>query len=131
MSSTPGVRETGIRHDWGEIEADHPIDRISRQLVVGERMMVGRMVLEEGFDMEPHIHHNEQISIVVEGSLLFRVGTIGSAMFREELVSAGQVMQLPPFVPHAAKALERTVVFDLFSPPSEKTGIDQGSAPER
>jgi quercetin dioxygenase-like cupin family protein len=131
MSSTPGERATGIRHDWAEIEADHPIDRISRQLVVGERMMVGRMVLEEGFDMEPHVHHNEQISIVVEGSLLFRVGTIGSAMFREELVSAGQVMQLPPFVPHAAKALERTVVYDLFSPPSEKTGIDQGSAAER
>jgi quercetin dioxygenase-like cupin family protein len=131
MSSTHREGVTAIRHDWAGIEADHPIDRVSRQLVVGERMMVGRMVLEEGFDMEPHVHHNEQISIVVEGSLLFRVGTVGSDTFREELVSAGQVMQLPPFVPHAAKALERTVVFDLFSPPSEKTGIDQGPAPER
>lgn len=118
--------KTATHHDWAQIEPDHPIDKISRQLVVGERMMVGRMVLEEGFDMEPHVHHNEQISIVVEGSLLFRVGSVGSDEFREELVTAGQVMQLPPRVPHAAKALERTVVFDLFSPPSEKTGIDQG-----
>ena len=116
---------TAVRHEWSQIEPDHPIARISRQLIVGERMMVGRMVLEKGFDMEPHVHHNEQISIVVEGALLFRLGTVGSDEFREELVSAGGVMELPPFVPHAAKALERTVVFDLFSPPSEKTGIDQ------
>jgi quercetin dioxygenase-like cupin family protein len=115
---------TGVLRDWGHIAADHPIAKISRQFVVGERTMVGRMVLEEGFDMEPHVHHNEQISIVVEGALLFRVGTIGSDALREEVVRAGQVMVLPPFVPHAAKALERTVVFDLFSPPSEKTGID-------
>ena len=117
---------TAIRHEWDQIEADQPIAGTSRRLIVGERMMVARFVLEEGFDMEPHVHHNEQISIVVEGSLLFRVGTVGSDEFREELVSAGQVMQLPPFVPHAARALERSVVFDLFSPPSEKTGIDQG-----
>ncbi|MGD8684382.1 MAG: cupin domain-containing protein [Chloroflexota bacterium] len=117
---------TAIRHEWAQIEPDHPADKASRQLISGERMMVARFVLEEGFEMEPHVHHNEQISVVVEGRLLFRVGTIGSDEFHEELVSAGQVMELPPFVPHAARALERTVVFDLFSPPSERTGIDQG-----
>ena len=117
---------TGIRHEWADIGVERPADKASRQLVRGERMMVARFVLEEGFDMEPHVHHNEQISVVVEGKLVFRVGTVGSDDFREELVTAGQVMQLPPFVPHAAKALERTVVYDLFSPPSEKTGIDQG-----
>ena len=115
---------TGVRHTWDEIETDHPAPMTSRQLVRGERMMAARFVLEQGFDMEPHVHHNEQISVVVEGALLFRVGTIASDEFREEIVSAGQVMELPPFVPHAARALERSVVFDLFSPPSEKTGID-------
>ena len=117
---------TGTRHEWAAIEPDHPAPLTSRQLISGERMMVARFVLEEGFDMEPHMHHNEQISVVVEGRLLFRVGTVGSDEFREELVTAGQVMQLPSFVPHAARALERTVVYDLFSPPSERTGIDQG-----
>jgi quercetin dioxygenase-like cupin family protein len=116
---------TAIRHEWSEIEPDQPAELASRRLIVGERMMVARFVLEEGFDMEPHVHHNEQISVVVEGRLLFRVGTVGSDDFREEEVAAGQVMQLPPFVPHAARALERSVVYDLFSPPSEKTGIDR------
>ena len=116
---------TGTRHEWAAIKPDHPAPLTSRQLISGERMMVARFVLEEGFDMEPHVHHNEQISVVVEGRLLFRVGTVGSDEFREELVTAGQVMRLPPLVPHAARALERTVVFDLFSPVSDKTGIDQ------
>ena len=119
-------RATAIRHEWDEIEPDQPVELASRRLIVGERMMVARFVLEEGFDMEPHVHHNEQISVVVEGRLLFRVDTVGTEDFREELLTAGQVMQLPPFVPHAAKALERTVVYDLFSPPSERTGIDGG-----
>ncbi len=120
-----GSARTGIRHAWADIEPDQPAPLTSRQLIRGERMMVARFVLEAGFDMEPHVHPNEQISVVVEGALLFRVGTIGSDEFREELVSAGQAMELPPYVPHAARALERSVVFDLFSPPSEKTGIDQ------
>jgi quercetin dioxygenase-like cupin family protein len=116
---------TGSRHEWDAIEPDHPADKATRQLVRGEHMRVARFVLEEGFDMEPHVHHNEQISVVVEGRLLFRVGTVGSDDLREVEVGAGQVMQLPPFVPHAARALERSTVYDLFSPPSEKTGIDE------
>ena len=118
-------RRTATLHDWKDVAIDRPVDHISRQLVVGERTMVGRMVVEEGFDIEPHVHHNEQISIVVEGSLVFRVAAVGSGEFREVLVSAGQVMELPPYVPHGVRALEHSVVFDLFSPPSEKTGLDQ------
>ena len=76
-----GTAKTAVRHDWADIPADHPVDHISRQLVVGERMMVGRMIVEEGFDIPPH-------------------------------------------VPHGVRAIERSVVFDLFSPPSEKTGLD-------
>jgi quercetin dioxygenase-like cupin family protein len=113
-------------HDWASAPTDHPAPLATRQLVKGENMMAARFVLEEGFDMEPHVHHNEQISIIVEGTLLFRVAEPGSDEFREVLVTAGQVMELPPFAPHAATALERTVVFDLFSPPSDTTGIDEG-----
>ena len=119
-----GTAKTAVRHDWADIPADHPVHHISRQLVVGERMMVGRMIVEEGFDIPPHVHPNEQISIVVEGSVIFRVADVSSSEFREVLVSAGQVMELPPHVPHGVRALEHSVVFDLFSPPSEKTGLD-------
>jgi len=41
------------------------------------------------------------------------------------IVEAGEILHLPSFVPHSAEALEDTLVLDIFSPPSEKTGIDK------
>jgi quercetin dioxygenase-like cupin family protein len=114
------------RHEWSAVEPDHPAPLATRRLIRGERMMVARFVLEQGFHMEPHVHHNEQISVIVQGKLLFRVADPGSDEFHEVVVAAGQVMTLPAFAPHAATALERSVVFDLFSPPSDQTGVDQG-----
>ena len=124
MSDTDGPR-TATLHDWADVTADHPLDHISRQLVKAERTMVGRMIVEDGFEARPHVHHNEQISIVLEGSVVFEVAEVGSDEFHEVVVSAGQVLVLPPFVPHGVRAHEHALVFDLFSPPSDKTGIDQ------
>ena len=117
--------ETAIRHDWAEVPADHPVAGVTRQMIRGERMMVGRFVVEEGFHVEPHVHHNEQITLVIEGCLRFRVGTVGSDEMRDEEVGPGQVMVLPPFVPHGITALENSLALDIFSPTSEKTGLDQ------
>ena len=112
-------------YDWADIEPDHPKVGIDRHRIMGQRTMVCRMVVEEGFYADPHVHPNEQITIVLEGRIRFRVGEIRSDDFREETVVGGQVMYLPPHVPHGVTALEPSVVFDLFSPPSEKTGVDR------
>jgi quercetin dioxygenase-like cupin family protein len=112
-------------YDWEDIETEHLSEVIARRRIIGQRMMISQFVLEAGFHADPHTHHSEQISMVMEGSLRFRIGEIGSDVFREETVGAGQTMAIPPFVPHGATALERTVVLDLFSPPSEKTGLDR------
>lgn len=117
---------TATRHAWADAPTDSPAPLATRQLVKGERSMVARFVLEEGFAIEPHVHHNEQITVIVEGLVVCRVADAGSEDFREETLTAGQVMVLPPFAPHGFRALERTVAFDIFSPPSDKTGIDQG-----
>ena len=120
----PETPKSATLYDWADVPADHPVDHISRQLVVGERTMVGRVVVEDGFGIPPHVHHNEQISIVVEGSVIFSVADVGSDEFRDVHVTAGQVLVLPPHVPHGVRAHEDSVVYDLFSPPSEKTGLD-------
>lgn len=117
---------TATRHSWDGAPMDHPAPLATRQLVKGDLAMVARFVLEEGFDIVPHVHHNEQITVIVEGTVVCRVADVGSDDFREETLGAGEVMVLPPYAPHAFRALERTVVFDIFSPPSDKTGIDQG-----
>jgi quercetin dioxygenase-like cupin family protein len=118
--------ETVTGYTWTEIEADEPKAGIVRQRIMGERTLVCRMVAKEGFHADPHVHHNEQIVIVVEGRVRFRIGEIGSDSFRDETIGPGQVMYLPPNVPHGATALEPSVLYEMFSPPSEKTGLDQG-----
>ena len=62
--------------------------------------------------------------MVLEGRLRYRIGELGSDGFHEETLGDGTDDEHPALVPHGATALERTVVLDLFSPPSEKTGID-------
>ena len=117
---------TATRHSWDGAPTDEPAPLAMRQLIKGDRAMVARFVLEEGFGIEPHVHHNEQITIILEGRVVCRVADVDSGDFREETLTAGDVMVLPPHAPHGFRALERTVAFDVFSPPSDKTGIDQG-----
>ena len=117
---------TASRYSWEAVEPDQPMEGATRRLVKGERAMVAHWVLDEGLDAQPHVHHNEQITIVIEGRLLVRIGTIGSDEIREQVLGPGEVIVFPPFAPHGVRALERVVVFDVFSPPSDKTGVDQG-----
>lgn len=39
-------------------------------------------------------------------------------------LKSGQGLQLPSSLPHSCEVLERTEVLDIFSPPSETTGLD-------
>ena len=41
------------------------------------------------------------------------------------MIHAGEVLHLPSNVPHSAFALEDSTVIDVFSPISEKTGLDE------
>ena len=108
-----------------DLEADSPMPLIDRQRIIAEHMMVSRVVLHKGFRVERHAHENEQIAIVLSGRVKFLLGEANTKTEREELLAGGQAIVLPPNVPHGAEALEETIILDLFSPPSEKTGIDQ------
>jgi quercetin dioxygenase-like cupin family protein len=57
-----------------------------------------------------HSHVSEQISYIVEGALRFTVGS------EDVVIRSGQVLIIPPNVPHSAYALEDTMDMDLFSP---------------
>ena len=64
--------------------------------------------------MPQHAHHNEQLTFVVTGKLRLLLGAGGE---REVVVSAGEVLVIPPHLPHSAEALEDTLDLDVFSPP--------------
>ena len=107
-------------HSFDTMPVEQMSPTIARQFVHGEGAMLARIVLEQGAIVPLHSHHNEQISYILEGALRFVVGGV------EKIVRAGEVLIIPPHVPHSAEALERTVDLDVFTPPRQDwiTGDD-------
>jgi quercetin dioxygenase-like cupin family protein len=110
---------------WSELPTDRPMDLLERKRIIGEKAMLSQVMLKRGCKVPTHAHENEQFACVLSGKLKFGIGAEGSRERRDVVVGAGEVMVLPANVPHSAEAVEDTVVLDVFSPPSEKTGIDR------
>ena len=109
---------------WSAIPATQLNPLLSRQFAHGTQAMVSRIELRSGCIVPTHAHPNEQISIVLSGSMIFTVGAPGDE--REIKVLPNEVLVLPGNVPHSALALEDSVNLDLFAPPREDwiTGND-------
>jgi unsaturated pyranuronate lyase len=70
--------------------------------------------LEPGSVVPEHSHPNEQLGLVVSGSVSFRVGD------EERELSQGGTWTIPPNVPHEVHVgPEGAVIVDVFSPPRE------------
>jgi quercetin dioxygenase-like cupin family protein len=97
---------------------------LERKRVIGEKMMLSRIELKRACSVPMHAHENEQISCVLSGTLRFHLQDGVGGATRTLDVRPGEVLVLPSLVPHGADAIEDCVVLDLFSPPSQTTGID-------
>jgi len=113
-----------ILYNWDTMPFDKPSELIDRRRIVGEKAMISHVTLYKGFNVATHSHENEQISCIVSGCLRFGLGYAGEPNYREVELRAGESVLLPANAPHSATALEDTVVLDIFSPPSETTGVD-------
>src|ERR1700730_4582010 len=98
---------------WHDIEEEDMSPQIGRQMIVGTNLMVARVLLKKGARVPLHSHHNEQITYILEGALHFFIDN------KELIVSAGEVLFIPPHMPHEAIALEDTVDVDIFTPPRQ------------
>ena len=108
------MAESGARHiKWNDVELESLNSLVSRQFIVGTHVMVARLLLKKGAKVPLHSHHNEQVSYIVDGALRFLIDN------REVTVSAGEVLCIPPHMPHQAIALEDTVAVDIFNPPRQ------------
>ena len=96
---------------WNSIPLEDLNPLLKRQFVVGQEIMVARVLLKKGCVVPMHSHHNEQITYILEGALKFEIDG------KEITVAAGEVLCIPPHMPHQATALEDTVDLDVFSPP--------------
>jgi len=98
---------------WDQIELETLNPLLQRQLIVGHEVMLARVLLKKGCVVPLHSHVNEQLSYILEGALKFWIDG------REIVVQAGEVLTIPPNMPHRAEALEDTVDLDIFHPPRE------------
>jgi quercetin dioxygenase-like cupin family protein len=110
---------------WDDLPRDHPMEMLARRRIIGEKMMISEIFLHRGCDVPSHHHANEQFAIVLTGCVRFGLGESGGADHRIVEVKAGEVLHLPPHVHHSAHALEDSLVLDIFSPPSQMTGVDE------
>jgi len=101
-----------LRHiAWSSVEVEALNPLLGRHFVVGQNVMLARVLLKKGCMVPEHSHHNEQISYIVEGALKFGIDG------KEIVVSEGEVLIIPPNMPHSAEALADTVSLDIFNPP--------------
>lgn len=110
---------------WNDLAEDKPMEKIARRRIMGEKMMISRVQLTKGFQVPAHQHENEQFAVVLEGEMEFGLDGDGGPDSKKVIVKTGEVMQIPSNVRHSARALRDTLILDIFSPPSEKTGVDQ------
>jgi quercetin dioxygenase-like cupin family protein len=98
---------------WKDVEREQLNPLIDREMIVGNKIMLARVLLKKGAHVPQHSHHNEQVTYILEGALKFAIAG------NEIVVRSGEVLCIPSNVPHEAWAMEDTVDLDIFDPPRE------------
>jgi quercetin dioxygenase-like cupin family protein len=77
----------------------------------GERLTFAVVEIDAGAALPAHSHDNEQLGMVLSGSVEFRIGD------EERIVRAGGTWSIPSGVPHSLRAgAEGAVFLDVFAP---------------
>jgi quercetin dioxygenase-like cupin family protein len=81
----------------------------------GARATFAVVEIEPGAELPEHHHGNEQLGILIEGSVTFRVGG------EERVLEPGGTYTIPSDTPHSVTAgADGAVILDVFSPPREE-----------
>jgi quercetin dioxygenase-like cupin family protein len=96
---------------WNQVEREVLTPLFERQLIVGQEIMLARILLRKGCVVPMHSHENEQVSTIIDGELKFLIDG------KEIVVRSGEVLTIPSNMPHEAFALRDTLGIDVFHPP--------------
>lgn len=96
---------------WKSVALEDLNPLLQRHFIVGQNIMLARVLLKKGCIVPEHSHHNEQVTYILDGALKFWIDG------KEIVVQAGEVLTIPPHMPHKAEALEDTIDLDVFNPP--------------
>ncbi len=101
-----------IRHDEAQ-----PVEMLAgvvrRTMAVTERLMLCEFTLNAGSEVPVHTHPHDQVGYVVSGAVVMIIDG------RETRCGPGDAYAIPGGVPHGARALEDSLLIDVFHPPRE------------
>lgn len=95
------------------VKEDELSPTAGRKAVHGEYMTMARFRFDKGNVVAVHQHANDQITTCESGSVKMSMGD------KEFIMKAGDVVHVPPNVPHGNVALEDTIIVEVFSPVRE------------
>src|SRR5208282_2715757 len=95
---------------WENVKKEVLTDKLARKVISGEKITMAQIFLAKDGVVLLHDHENEQISSVLTGALKFEIEG------KELVLRAGEVLLIPPHVPHRVVALEDSMALDVFSP---------------
>lgn len=101
---------------WDAMPKERLTGFLDRRFLHGERTMLAHVYMRKDCFVPQHHHENEQVSYILEGAVLFKLGAQGE---KEQLLKAGDVLVIPSNLPHSAVALEDSLSLDVFSPPRQ------------
>jgi len=102
--------------NWNTIPVEQVNDKMKRQFIYGEKIMIAKMEFQDGFTVPWHSHENEQITEVFEGVLRFWFDDIEDAHID---LSAGDSIIIPGNRRHKALMMGKVIETDTFSPPRQ------------
>ena len=108
------------QYSWDSVPEEKLKDDLTRRVINGEKITLGKMWFGKGGVVPEHHHENEQFTTVTRGSMEFDVGG------KKLVLKAGDVLHIPPNVPHSVVALEDCEAVDIFTPVREdwRAGTD-------
>jgi quercetin dioxygenase-like cupin family protein len=99
--------------NWNTVPLENLSPLVSRRVIHTQHMTIAKLTLKKGAVVPLHHHENEQITMMESGALRFEMGG------RNIVVRTGDVLPIPPNLPHMVEALEDTLATDVFTPPRE------------
>lgn len=100
-------------YNWNLVEEEQMNPLLTRKVIHGRNVTIARIHLQKYAVVPQHSHPNEQISMVERGLVRFVIAG------EEKVLGPGDVLAIPPDVPHLVEALEDSLAVDLFAPPRE------------
>lgn len=97
-----------------EVKPFAPLEGFQMQSVTGGDMMANWVRIEPNRVMPRHQHPQEQLGVMLEGSLELTIGD------ETRMLRPGDAYTIPGNVPHHARTVDDgCLVLDIFSPPRE------------